>query len=726
MEISTNDLFAKMLLEQICAWYPTFSVLNKKRILRLAALAQDDRKGWGTEIYSKSENAQMASSANSEERGLRIMHDKFPNLFSPIKVGTHTYKNRVIGAPIFCGPFATLPFLSDVLYHAMEARAKGGCAQVTVGETPVNFEYANKDPFPPIDYTNYNDPAFIALSRIAKTIKHYDAIAMIEVSHCGAARLSLPELKNPIGPVGYVREDGAQIMPVDKPMMDSICSDFIQSAKFMKAAGFDGVMIHCGHGWLLNQFLSARTNTRTDEFGGSLENRAKFPIRVIQSVRKAMGKDFILEIRVSGDERTEHGMHVDEVAAFCKMIEGLVDSIHVSVGLYRDPILSGQFSSLFDPHALNSDLSAAIKKVVKIPVTVVGGINSPEIAEKLIAEGKCDFVALGRQLTADPAFAVKADTGREDDIAHCLRCYKCFPGTLEGVMDDLSTLFGCTVNPEAFLYDKGILESKPAGARNVLVVGGGVAGMEAAVVAADRGHNVTLIEKTDFLGGLLKFADSDNYKGDLKAFKDLMVRRVTKRNNIKVIMGREFTPQDVAAFKADQVILAVGSTPIKPPIAGIENALRALDIYQTLDQVGHKVVMVGGGLVGSEAGLHLAKNGREVLIVEMVDKVAPDSYPMHRVALVHEMDKMLTYRTGLKVTSIEKNGVKTTDKDGKEEFIPADTVVYALGMRANRKDAEALHAAVKDVPVHEIGDCVRAAKVYDAVREGYLEAMSIL
>lgn len=391
------------------------------------------------------------------------MHDKFPNLFSPIKVGTHTYKNRIIGAPIFCGPFATMPFLSDVLYHAMKARAEGGCAQVTVGETPVNFEYANKDPFPPIDYSNYNDPAFIALSRIAKTIKQYDAIAMIEISHCGAARLALPELKNPIGPVGYMREDGAEVTAVDEAMMASICADFVCAAQFMKAAGFDGVMIHCGHGWLLHQFLSARTNTRVDQFGGTLENRAKFPTRVVQSVRDAMGNDFILEIRVSGDERTEHGMGVDEVAAFCKMVEGIVDSIHVSVGIYRDPILSGQFSSIFDPHGLNAELSAAIKQVVSIPVTVVGGINSPEFAEQLIADRKCDFVALARQLTADPAFAVKAEAGNEDDIARCLRCYKCFPGTLEGVMNDLSTLFGCSVNPEAFFYDKTVLESKPAG-----------------------------------------------------------------------------------------------------------------------------------------------------------------------------------------------------------------------------------------------------------------------
>jgi NADPH-dependent 2,4-dienoyl-CoA reductase/sulfur reductase-like enzyme len=249
--------------------------------------------------------------------------------------------------------------------------------------------------------------------------------------------------------------------------------------------------------------------------------------------------------------------------------------------------------------------------------------------------------------------------------------------------------------------------------------------MEAAVVASDRGHQVTLVEKTDSLGGLLKFTDVDEYKGDLKEWKDVLVRRVGKRD-IGVMLEKEFSPEDVAAFGADAVILAVGSSPIETPIPGIDNAMRALEMYFNIEKVGKKVIMVGGGLVGSEAGLHLAKNGHEVTIVEMLDKVAPDSYPMHRVAMVHEMDQLLSYKTDLKVTSIEKNGVKAVDKGGKEVFIEADTVVYALGMKANREETEALRAAAGNTPVYEIGDCVRAAKVYEAIKEGYLAAMAIL
>lgn len=652
------------------------------------------------------------------------MNGKFPNLFSKIKIGTHTYKNRLIAAPIYCGTFAVFPPLSPIFFQAFEERAKGGYAQVTIGETPVDFEYANREPFPPIDYTNFNDPAFFALKKVADEIKKYGGRALIELSHCGESKLQVPGVKNPIGPVGYIREDGAEVLGMDKKMMNSVCDSFITCAKFMKAVGFDGVMIHAGHGWLLHQFLSPRTNLRKDEYGGSIENRAKFPVQVIKSVREALGKDFIIEIRVSGDERVENGLGVEETAKFCKMIENYADIIHVSVGLYRDPVLSGQFSSLYQPHALNAELSEVIKKAVSIPVAVVGGINSPEMAEKLIAEGKCDLVALGRQCTADPQFANKAESGNEDDITPCLRCYKCFPGPLEDNIDDLSSIFGCSVNPKAFYLDSRVLNGKVLKPKNVLVIGGGVAGMEAAITAADRGHKVTLAEKSDSLGGIVKFADTDAHKSDLGKFKDLLIRRINKRD-IKVLLNKKITPADIKSIGADAVIIAVGSKPAKPPVKGIENAVQALGVYEDINKIGQKVVMIGGGLVGCEVGLHLADSGKNVTIIEMADKVAPDSYPMHRIALLNEMDKKLTYKTGLKCTSILKNGVYAVNKENKEEFLPADTVVYALGMKANKEDADNLEKAA-GVPVYKIGDCIRASKVYEAVREGYIASMSIL
>ena len=648
----------------------------------------------------------------------------FPALFTPVQVGSKTYKNRIVAAPIYCGSFINLPFLSDVLIHGMTARAEGGAAQVTIGETPVDFTGASREPFPPIDYTDLNDPAFAKFKDLVSVIHANGAVAMIELSHCGESVEKIPGVTHAIGPMGYIREDGMQVIAMNKPMMDEVIRHFIICARFMKAAGFDGVMLHTGHGWLAHQFLSARTNKRQDEYGGSLENRARFPLALIAGVREAMGQDFVIEIRVSGDECMPDGMGIDETAAFCKMAEPLVDLIHVSVGVYRNPILSGEFSSLFQPHGLNAGFSRAIKEKVKIPVVVVGGINNPALAEDLIKSGKCDIVALGRQLTADPDFPGKAQSGREDDINPCLRCYKCFPGPLEGVIDDLASIFGCSVNPREFFFDSIILNSKPAASRKVLVVGGGIAGMQAAIIAAERGHRVTLLEKEDHLGGALRFADTDSYKGDLRDFKEVMKRRVLKKG-VEVVLNHAFKPEDVESYQADAVIIAIGAEPLVPPIKGIENAMHAVDMYGREDAVGRKVVMVGGGLIGCEAGLHLAKLGHEVTIIEMLEEVAPDAYPMHRIGLINELKHLLTFKTGLKCTSIEKDRVQAVDKSGHVQTFEADTVLFALGMRARCDEKETIAKSVQ-VPVYGIGDCSKAGKVFDAVRQAMLAAYAIL
>jgi thioredoxin reductase len=398
---------------------------------------------------------------------------------------------------------------------------------------------------------------------------------------------------------------------------------------------------------------------------------------------------------------------------------------NAKVGIYRSPVLSGMISSPFHPHALNAGYAEAIKKAVSVPVTLVGGINSPELAEKLIAEGKCDFVALGRQTTADPDFANKAQTGNEEDITPCTRCFGCFLGPLEEVIDRLGALMFCTVNPKHNYPNRELLESTPKVSRNVLVIGGGVAGIEAAIVAADRGHKVTLVEKSHSLGGLLNFADNDFYKADLRAFKDLLIRRVHNRD-INLMLGKELTPEEIRSFGAEVIIVAVGSRTIVPSIQGIENAMKAVDVYKDVNKVGQKVIMVGGGLVGCEVGLHLAKNGREVTIVEMTENIAPDAYPFYHMALLNEMDKALVYKTGLKCTSIAPNGITVVNSQNQEEFLPGDTVVYAVGMQPNREVVEKIRDAAGDVPVYEVGDCTQPAKVYEAVRAGFEAAVTIL
>lgn len=650
------------------------------------------------------------------------MSNKYPHLTSTLKVGALQYKNRMVAAPIYCGTFAGMDPLNKVLLKSVTEKSEGGCASVTIGETPVDFEYASREPFPPIDYADLDSDIMAWFKQAVGIIHSHGAVALIELSHCGESKLAIAGAGCAIGPMGYTRPDGVEVKAMDEALMDMVIDRFITAAQFMKTAGFDGVMVHAGHGWLLNQFLSPNTNKRGDEYGGSLENRARFPLRLMKRMREALGQSFLLEVRVSGSERSQGGMEIDEVAEFARMIEPYCDLIHVSVGLYRDPVLGGQFSSMYQPHGLNADMAKAIKDKVKIPVTVVGGINTPDLAEQLLAEGKCDLVAMARQLTADPDFAKKVLEGREEDITPCLRCYKCFPGPLEDVIDDLINLYGCTVNPKAFIYDREWASAKAEDSKKVLVVGGGIAGMQAALTAAERGHSVTLVEKSERLGGLLNFTNEDSWKGDLRLYKDLMIRRVEQNPHITVKFNTEFSPEDAKAFGADQVLVALGSSAIVPGIPGIETAMQALEAYEHPEKVGQNIVFVGAGLVGCEAGLSFAKRGHQVTILEMADQFAPDAYPMHRWAMGAQLAQDVQLKTGYKVTQIKKDGVQATDPEGKECFFPADTVIHALGMKARQEQAQAM---VKATGGTAVGDCREVSKVYDAVMEGFQAAMSI-
>jgi NADPH-dependent 2,4-dienoyl-CoA reductase/sulfur reductase-like enzyme len=340
-------------------------------------------------------------------------------------------------------------------------------------------------------------------------------------------------------------------------------------------------------------------------------------------------------------------------------------------------------------------------------------------------------VVMGRQMIADPELPNKALAGREREIRRCLRCFHCFPGSPEAGYvppDDGESMIEkvgrCTINPRANLVIPVDDMPKPTGSRKVLVVGGGPAGMQAAITAADRGHQVTLLERAPALGGILKFTDVDVDKQDLRDFKDLLIYEVGRRD-IDVRLSTPATPATVATEEPDVVILAVGSTPLVPPIEGIDTATPALAVYERGPSLGRRIVMVGGGLAGCETGLHLAKTGHEVTVVEMLDRAANESYGMYREALLLEMGRVgMKVMTGTKCVEITPNAVLVEGRDGAAEWLEADTVVFALGMRPH--DTSALKAAAGTRVCLEAGDCIRAARVDAAVREGFLAAMSVL
>ncbi len=660
---------------------------------------------------------------------------KFEHLLSPMKVGNRVYKNRIVSAPMAFSLIAQNPMAAEVSYRKLEGPAIGGNACVILGETDVNFHDADRIPgFRRFDFAKPEEDmdTFNAVKTYADRIKAHDCIALAELVHCGREKVPFSEDQEVIGPCATTNYAGFTARPMTKDDMDRIAKDFATAATYMKKAGFDGILIHGGHGFIFTQFLSPLINQRTDEYGGSLENRAKFPIQIIKAVREAIGPDMLLELRIDGTDHQPGGITPEETGQFIQMVEQYLTSVHVTCGIYEESVKSGTESSMFHPHGLNIEQAAIVKKYTSLPVGAVGGINSPEQVDAAIAAGKIDFGIFGRQMLADPNFAQKCIDGKEDLIRRCLRCYKCFPGSPEEGYDDLPFtseelavyVGACTINPTAHLpFDPAMLPPAEKGPQKVLIIGGGAAGMQAAITAAGRGHKVTLVEKTDKLGGLLYFTDVDIDKPDLRNFKNLLIHELTTTTDVDVRLNTEATPEFIREFAPDAVLIATGSVPSCPPIPGIEKAHQAMSVYDGTCEPGKKIVMIGGGLVGSETGLFLQKTGHEVTVVEMLDRIANESFGMYREALIWEMEKnnvaMLPKTRCLEITD---RGVKIENADGVQE-LEADTVLYALGMKS--VDYSALKEAAGNAQVYVIGDAIRPGKVDQCTRTGYIAALKI-
>ena len=677
-----------------------------------------------------------AAKAALEPGGGAQVKGQFPHLFSPIVIAGHTYKNRILTAPMVYGFMVLREGMRENIYAITEDKAKGGTSMVVVGEVPINYDDAGitvANQFPQLKGTDYSiksGPIFEAYKGYADVIKKHNCLASIEIFHGGINSI-LNDQKmdtNPWGPMAMTLPNGQVVEAYDAAKMKKTCDDFATCADFMKAAGFDGVLIHGAHGYLLAQFLSPSQNRRTDEYGGSLLNRGRFPREFLTAVRKKVGSNFIIELRINGADCWEGGTTAAQTAEFCSTLDGLVDIIHISSGFHKKSYLTHTFSSHYDPHGVNVERAAIVKEKTKIPVTVVGGINSPEFAEKIIAEGKVDFVSLGRQLIADPEFPNKAKEGRENEIRRCIRCYHCYGAGWPNIEPRYkgAAMWTCTINPRA--SQEAVVDKlmAPKGSRNVLVVGGGPGGMQAAITACDRGHKVTLVEKDRSLGGILKYTDNDLHKVDLKNFKDLLIREV-KRRKINVQLNKEATPDLVSMAKADAVILAIGASPNRPNIPGIENAIHAIETYTSYGKVGKRVVMIGGGMRGCETAINLVDKGHDVTIVEMLKDLA---YPTGGYPLDATLDQIqqrcrLVAKTETKCVEITPEGVKV-EKSGQSEFIKCDTVVYSHTMDPRRDEVGRLRAAAGKAAVYEVGDCVKGANVYEATSGGFDAAMKIV
>ena len=647
-------------------------------------------------------------------------------LFEPIKIGRLTVKNRIEAAPAHPALATADGLITRELIDYYKAKAKGGAGIVTVGESVVDREYA-------VTHGGQlildNDNIIPSLYQLSEAIKRYGAKASIELNHGG--RQTIPSLiggRMPIAPSSIpshfheiLAGHPITVQEMDRDMIESVTENFAAAAFRLRWAGFDMVLLHGGHGWLLAQFLSPYSNKRTDEYGGSLENRARFPLQVIRRIREKVGADFAIEYRMSANELVPGGLTTEEAVEFARMIEHEVDCIQVSVGLFGEPSTIPYFHPpTYLPYASNIKYAARIKQAVSIPVTAVGGIMDPETAEQILKEGKADLVAMARALIADPAFPSKTYHHRNDEIIPCLRCNECL-GKVAAFLP-----LRCEANPvtgrETEFPFLRVTENK----KRVLVVGGGPAGLESAGVAASRGHNVTLLEKNEKLGGNLTGASIPPFKEDMRRFLNYLVKWV-RGLPVEVKMATEATPELVRELGPDTIILAVGAEPLIPDMPGVErpNVIWAGDVLVNGGEgVGDRVVVAGGGLVGCETALFLAQQGKKVVVVEMMDEAATDLNMISRTLLLELLGKHgVEIKIGVKVEEILEDGALVVDKHSNRVKIEAHSIVLALGFRSRVDVVKSLEELAPEV--YTIGDCVTPRKLINAIHEAFNVAVEL-
>ena len=619
-------------------------------------------------------------------------HPRYPVLFSPLKVNRLVLKNRIFYAPV----------------EAYHDRAISGCAVMMRGTSgTLNDPRGRINPGKWL----FADTEVRRVKEELTVLKRGGALTSLEIMHPGMfARV--PEGDYVMGPCDDVREDGVVVKGMDQPMMDQVIDRFVETAVIAKRIGYDMVMMHFAHGWLPSQFLAPGLNKRSDEYGGSLGNRSRFPKMILQAVRKALGPDYTIDMRISAFENFEGCASAEEIVQFISEVsaEGLIDLVNVSYGGFASADKS-YTGSPFSPDMCYADYTKNIKAAVKIPVVVVGKIMTPEQAEQILSEGKADAVVIGRASIADPWWAKKAFDCHPEDIVPCILCGKCFEKR-------------CAVQLRNYNEDwiPQVLE-KSSFPKKVVVVGGGPAGMRAAITACQKGYETVLFEASSELGGLTKTADHDENKRALKRYKDYLKYQLGK-TGAKIILNTNATPEMIAAEKPDQLILAMGSVPITPDIKGVEFARQIIDMYPQMDSIGENVVIIGGGLVGSEFAATLALRGHNVTVIEKMGVIGgqnDDTIFKPYDLLVRFSNVVLMPNANC--IEIRKESVIVEDSQSRRQELAADTVVLAVGFKSNNDNIYSYFTITPHTTV--IGDLRRPATIRECEEEGYFAVAEI-
>ena len=649
---------------------------------------------------------------------------KYPMLFSPIKVGPYTLKNRIEAAPVNISNLTPDCYLTPENIAIFEGKARGGAAIVNMGECRIDLKTGISHKLCiPLD-----DPEVLPyLHAATDAIKKYNAFSAVELIHPGTR--SNPEYYDgPIwGPSDGPGHLGKDYVEMPQEIIDYVVDCFGNAAEMAQLGGVDMVMVHAGHGWLLHQFLSPLNNRRTDKYGGCLENRARITLEVIDNIRKKCGPNFPIEIRMSGTEIVEGGLTLADQVEFAKLLDGKVDLIHVTSGTFHVPSTNQHMiPNGFLPEGCNVYLAEAVKKAVKhTPVVTVGALGNPELMERILEEGKADMVALARPLLADPDLPNKLKAGKEDEAYPCLRCMACISESFVPYVKYPSRIRRCPANPTAYKEVPASRVTKTDTPKRVLVIGGGPAGMEAAAELAERGHQVTLCEKAPELGGAMRYAQYVPFKKKVDQLMHTMIGRL-QRSGAEIRLNTLATPELAEELKPDVIVAALGARPNRPdfPADGSSNVMMALDVFSNLEKVGQQVAVVGGGLLGCELALQLAQLGKQVTIVDRKKEVCRDASFLYREGILMELEKAsVKILSDTACLSVENGGVTIRTEGGQPVKLTADTVIAATGFSPLDDEAEQFRPLAYDF--WKIGDCFQVRKIFNARREGYIAGAHI-